>query len=212
MRRLLLLLPLLMPPGCGSGTLALPDEPIDRAATCGVVAAAQARSAEADVQAPLGFDEQGRIMHYAMLAAVEDGSFRKDRAAAVVDRMPQLEAGITSGKWETLVEPCAAAYPVTTKRGEIALPKDPLVAQQGCDALSDFLSTALRPQEHLYVEPLRAYTEMERKLDSRIGSTQKRRGGVSLGASQDARAEALAAMVELGPPMAVMRVCLERYG
>ena len=211
MRRLLLLLPLLMSPGCGSKPLALPDDPIDRAATCGVVAAAKARSAETDVQAPLGFDEQGRIMHYAMLAASEDGGFATDRAAAVVDRMPQLEAGITSGEWDALVQPCAAAYPATTKRGPVALPKDPLVAQQGCDALSAFLSTALRPQEHLYPE-LRAYEEMERKLDSRIGATQARRGGASFQASQAARGKALAELARLGPPMAVMRACLERYG
>lgn len=193
---------------CGGGALSLPADPIERAATCGVVAAASARSASGNVEAKLSFDQQGAILHPALLEGAAGEAFEKDRAAAVVAQMPQREAAVTSGEWDVLVPACAEAYPATQARGEIALPSDPLTAQRGCDALSDFLTTALRPQESDYIEELRAYADMERKLDTRIGSTQARRGeSDDVQASQRAMAE----LVKLGPPMMVMRECLERF-
>ena len=38
---------------CGPKTLTLPEQPVERAATCGVVAADSARLATRDIQAPL---------------------------------------------------------------------------------------------------------------------------------------------------------------
>ena len=46
---------------CGPKTLALPDQPVDRAATCGVVAAAQARAGTANIKADLPFDAMGVV-------------------------------------------------------------------------------------------------------------------------------------------------------
>ena len=67
---------------CGPKTLTLPDQPIDRAATCGVVAAAEARAASKDIKAPLPFDAMGRVLHYPLLAGATGESFSSDNATA----------------------------------------------------------------------------------------------------------------------------------
>jgi hypothetical protein len=212
--RSLLCLPLLAAAlsSCGPKTLALPADPIDRAATCGVVAAAAARAGSAAIDAPLDFEDQGRIMHYAMLAGAEGDRFAKDKAAAVVERMPQLEASITGEKWNTLIEPCEAAYPGTRPSADIKLPSDPLQSQMSCYMLSDFLTTALRSQEPDYRDQIVRYDAMERTLYARIGRTVAAQGGLDYDGMQNARNEAMAVAVKLGPPMAVMDQCLDRYG
>jgi len=198
--------------GCGQKELALPDDPVDRAATCGVVAAAKARAGTANIAAPLAFEEQGQIMHYAMLAAAEGKAFDTSRAAAVVSRMPEMESGITGGKWETLIEPCAKAYPATQISGPITLPADSLQAQTGCYALGAFLTRALGAQDAAYGERLAEYGAMNRDLDPKIGAGLARRGvGAKSDRAAEMRAEALAAVVKLGPPMTVMAACLDKY-
>lgn len=199
--------------GCAPKELALPADPIDRAATCGVVAAAHAREGTTNIAAPLPFDQQGKMMHYAMLAASEGKAFDRARAAAVVDRMPQVEAGITSGDWKPLVKACADAYPATQVAGPVNLPADPLQARTGCYALGAFLAKALGSQDAAYGDRLAEYGKMNRGLDARIGAGLKARG-IKADSEQATtlKAEALATMVKLGPPMTVMTSCLESYG
>lgn len=199
--------------GCGPKELALPDDPVDRAATCGVVTAAAARAGVADIKAPLPFEQQGKIMHYAMLAASEGKAFDSARAAAVVDRMSALESGITGGKWQTLVQPCAGAYPATQAKGPVTLPADPQQAETGCYALAAFLAKALGSQDAAYGDRLAQYGAMNRALDPKIGAALAKRGIDSKSErASGMRAEALAKMVKLGPPMTVMARCLEKYG
>lgn len=198
--------------GCGQKELTLPADPVDRAATCGVVTAAAARAGVADIKAPLPFEQQGRIMHYAMLAASEGKAFDSARAAAVVNRMSELESGITGGKWETLVQPCAEAYPATQATGAVTLPADALQAETGCYALATFLTKALGAQDAAYGDRLAEYGGMNRALDPKIGAALARRGINSKSERAAAmRAEALARMVKLGPPMSVMARCVEKY-
>src|SRR5687768_13335824 len=106
-----LLIPLaaLLVTACGPKPLTLPEEPVERAATCGVVAAANARSGSTDAKTPLTLEQQASILHYALLGGGEGGQFSQDRVAAVVQRMPELEAGITESKWQELVQPCRDA-------------------------------------------------------------------------------------------------------
>ncbi len=78
--------------GCGGPkALTLPEDPIDRAATCGVVAAAEARAGSPDIKAALPFEAQGRILHHALVAASEGGSFSGQKASAVSKRMSELQ-------------------------------------------------------------------------------------------------------------------------
>src|SRR5687767_11000478 len=83
---------------CGPKAVALPEQPVDRAATCGVVAAAEARLATTDLQAQLPLATHGRIVHYALLAASEGGEFSAETANTVSQRMARLFEPITSGE------------------------------------------------------------------------------------------------------------------
>lgn len=204
-----ILLPLVLA-GCGPKQAALPADPIQRAATCGVVAAADARRASG-VDGKLTIEQQGHILHYALLAGAEGGTFDKGRSAAVVNAMPALGEKITNRKWEPLIGECGDAYPIAKPVDSIALPSDVLTAQAGCHDLADFVTTALRAQENNFPDRMRAYDSMERAVDSKMGATLRARG-LDQAKANDARAKALAAVVTLGPPTAVLDQCVKRFG
>jgi hypothetical protein len=210
MRAAWILLPLALV-ACGRKPAGLPEDPIKRAATCGVVAAADARRALGSVDAKLSIEQQGHILQYALMEGAADGSFDRTRSAAVVNAMPQLGDKVTGGKWEPLVGECADAYPATRPVESVTLPSDPLTVQAGCHDLSDFITTALRSQENNYIDRMRAYDAMERKLDNRMGATLKARGLNQLQANE-ARAKAFAKVVTLGPPIVVLDQCVKKYG
>lgn len=196
---------------CGPKALTLPDQPVDRAATCGVVAAAEARAATPDIKQPLPFTAQGRILHYALLAGAESEEFSAERAGEVNARMSELQEDITAGKWQDLAPACRAAFPVAEK-DDVALPEDRFEAQLGCDELGDFMTTALAGQEADYGEQLGDYRALARDLDRSLGTTMAGRVGSGLPDQQKARRIALAEMARLGPPVALMRQCTERFG
>lgn len=203
------LLPLILA-GCGSRDAGLPDDPVARAATCGVVAAAEARRASNDVEAKLTLEQQGRILHYAMLIGSEGGRFDKTRTAAVVNAMPGLGDKVTGGKWQERIPECAAAFPPTAASA-VQLPADPLQAQAGCHDLAAFFTTAMRASEADYIDRMRAYDGMRRDLDPKLGATLRARG-LSQAKGEEARDQAVAALVQLGNPVTVLDQCVERFG
>lgn len=211
--RTTLLIPLatLLASACGPKPLSLPQDPVERAATCGVVAAASARSGSADVKTPLTMEQQASILHYALLGGGEGKDFSQDRVAAVVQRMPELEAGITGAKWQELVQPCREAFPATAPGKPVALPKDPQEARLSCYMLSEFLTKSLGQHEAALGDQLAVYGGMNRDLDPRIGASLKARG-LSKDQARDARREALGSAAQLGPPVAVMKACLDKFG
>jgi hypothetical protein len=197
--------------GCGPKTLTLPDDPIDRAATCGVIAAIEARAATTDIKAPLPFEAQEHVLHYSLLAGSEGESFSLEAANGVTKRLTELQGEITEGKWKELVPACRAAFPAAQVT-EISLPADRFDAQLQCDELGDFITSALGSQDVHYAKRLNDYGELARKLDQRLGPGLRSRAGASLPAQQEARRKALAAVAKLGSPSAVMKQCVERYG
>ncbi|MFC7499237.1 hypothetical protein ACFQRC_08395 [Enterovirga sp. GCM10030262] len=196
---------------CGPKTLALPAEPVDRAATCGVVAAAEARAATPDITQPLPFTAQGRILHYALLAGAAGEEFSAEAATRVNARMSELQEEITGGKWEELGPACRAAFPVVENE-DVTLPEDRFDAQLGCDEIGDFMSAALRSQEADYGAQLSEYRAVARNLDQTLGPGLRSRAGAGLEAQQQARRVALSEFAKLGSPVAIMRQCVERYG
>lgn len=202
---------LLLATGCGPKPLALPQDPVERAATCGVVAAASARSGSTDVKTPLTMKQQASILHYALLSGGYGTDFSQDRVAAVVQRMPDLEAGITQGKWQELVQPCREAFPATAPGKPIELPRDPQEARLSCYMLSEFLTKTLGQHEAALGEQLTEYGAMNRALDPRIGLSLKARG-FSKEQARDARREALGRAAHLGSPVVVMKACLDKFG
>jgi hypothetical protein len=195
---------------CGARTIELPADPVDRAATCGVVAAATARTAVADVKAPLPLAAQGKIFHYALLVASEGGELKADVANRVNKRMSQLQESITSGKWRALAPACDAAFPAAAKTG-VTLPAARLDAQLACEELAEFTSVALEGEEIHYGNELAAYRRMRTELNDSLASGLRGRAGADPEAQRRERNRALAAAAQLGSPTAVLDACTERF-
>lgn len=198
---------------CGPRQLVLSDDPVQRAATCGVVAAARARSATVDIRAPLSIEAQGQIMYPALVTAIEEGNgFSVAKAAEVVNTMTKVEATVTSGKFDALAAPCNAAYPQPAADAKITLPADGFVARVGCYELGGFMNRALLENGNAYADILARYGAMRRELDAAIGSALTSRGISSKSdQAKTLRSEAMARMVKLGSPTRVLDVCLERF-
>jgi hypothetical protein len=195
----------------GPKPLALPEQGADRAATCGIVAAADARLKVADVKAPLPLEAQGRILHYALLAASEGGEFDAESANAVSRRMTELQEQVTSGKWQALGPACASAYP-ETRAAEVKLPTGQFEAQVACVELADFLNTALANQEVNYGNELAAWNRLRREQNDAMAAGLRARAGADVPAQQRLRRKALAGAARLGRPVAVMAQCSKRFG
>lgn len=202
-----LILPLVLA-GCGRSEQGLPADPVQRAATCGVIAAADARKASGNVEAKLTLEQQGAILHPAMLAGSESGRFDKTRTAAAVNAMPALGDKVTAGKWEPMVAECRAAFPAPA---EVKLPAEALTAQAGCHDLAAFFTDALRSSEADYVERMRAYDTMRRDLDPKLGASLRAQG-LSGTKGEETRDRAVAQLVKLGNPVAVLDACVARFG
>ncbi|MEA3034316.1 MAG: hypothetical protein QOH04_67 [Sphingomonadales bacterium] len=197
--------------GCGGPkALALPDDPVERAATCAIVTAAEARVAVKDINDPLPVEAQGRIVHHALLAASAGGGFDAQTANAVNKRMGEIKDQVTSGAWQTLIQPCRAAFPAAANDAP-ELPKNALDAELACEHLAEFLANALDAQGR-YGGEVADYRRLRGRLNDRLASALKARVGSGLAAQQEAGRKALARAASLGSPVAVMRLCADRFG
>lgn len=194
---------------CGPQALVLPEDPVDRAATCGSVTAASARTATA-VAAPLSLEAIGKVLHYPMMAGSAGEGFSSDLATSVQTRMSELQDSIGEGKWQDLIPACHAAFPAAAIK-KVTLPTDRFAAQLGCDELGDFLLSSLEEQEE-YVNELGEYRQLRNKLEMPVSAGLRSRAGADPGARQEERRKALATMANAGPPVAVMKACLARFG
>lgn len=195
---------------CGPEPLTLPDQPTDRAATCGIVAAAGARLAVTDVSAPLPLAEHGRIVHYALLAATANGEYDTESAGAVSRRMQSLQAQVTAGEWQPLSAACKAAYPAAEKL-DIALPEDKFEAQIQCNELARFMTEALSGQASSYRNEIADYRHLHERLNDRIAPALNAKAGPEIGDQRKLRHRALAEASRLGAPIATLSRCLERF-
>lgn len=209
MIRALVIGSILLLSACGPKPLTLPEEPVDRAATCGVIAAQSARLATHDIQAQLPFDAMGRIIHYPLLAGSAAGSFSPEIAAKVKGRMTALQDRISEGNWQELIPACQAAFPATELQ-PVKLPDDRFDTQLGCVELADFLRSALQDQSE-YANELAEYRDFARKHETALASGLRSRVGESLPARHEERRKALAGIAKAGPPVAVLKECLARY-
>jgi hypothetical protein len=196
--------------GCGGPkALDLPADPIDRAATCGIVAAASVRTS-IDVNAPLPLETQGRALHYAMLAASEGGEFRAEVASRVTQRRAALQDQVTGGKWQALAPACDSAYPAAAKK-DATLPTAKLDAQLACAGLADFVTLALEGEAKNYGNELAAYRLMRRELNDALGEGLRARAGSTLPAQKRVRDRAIAEATQLGSPIPVLERCRQRF-
>jgi hypothetical protein len=194
---------------CGPKALVLPDDPIERAATCGAVAAASERS-KTDFDSPLSLEAIGRVIHYPMLAASTGDSYSADTAAKVQERMTELQDAVVESKWQDLIPACSAEFPATAVE-TVTLPESRFEAQLGCDELADFLRSSLEARDE-YLNELGEYRRLSNKLEPALAAGIRSHVGSQTAAQQAERRKMLATMAKAGPPVAVMRQCLTRFG
>ena len=195
----------------GPKALVLPTDPVDRAATCGVVATASARRETADIQAPLPIAAEGHILHYALLGASGNGAYSSATAGDIVKRMSVLEPQITEGKWQELAPACDAAFP-EARGTDVTLPVDKLDVQLGCRGLAQFVATALEPAKSRYAGPLADYRRLGGTLSDKVGPGLRARAGGSIAAQRAAENQAMAKIARAGSPVAVLAECGRRFG
>jgi hypothetical protein len=194
--------------GCGEKALELPSDPVDQAATCGVITAASERET-AGLKGDLSPDAQSRVLHFAMLYAAQGKSFDAEKVNVVSQRMHALADAITKGKWQTLRPACAAAYPASQIKAP-QLPAKGIEAQLECYALADFLRKALGDQPS-YAQAVQRYNLLTGKLDVSMAPAL-RAAGIRNGAPlNERRSEALVAATRLGQPSGVLAACEKRY-
>lgn len=122
---------------CVKSELALPDDPLSQAATCGAVRALELRQGGSEAPSFEGFTE---ILHFAMIAAAaDDVQVDLRRLVTVTQRAPVVLAEIRDKAWPTLIEPCNGAFP-QTQRNPPPLQPDQYEAGMTCFAIADFLS------------------------------------------------------------------------
>ncbi|MBB5686169.1 hypothetical protein [Sphingobium boeckii] len=195
---------------CGSKPLTLGETAVDKAATCGVVAAAAARTVATDIKAPLSVEARGQMLSYALLAGSEGTQFAPETTGAVIKRMPELADAVTDTNWEKLVAPCAQEFPIASASAP-QLPTDPLVSALGCDQIGSFMRKALA-SDPLYEEAQVRYGKLDAKMDGKVAPLLASRGMASEDKAKAQKLTAMATFAKLGPPDKLMDACIARYG
>jgi hypothetical protein len=196
--------------GCGSKAPVLPDDPIEKAASCGVIAAASERNA-AGAKGELPPAAQERIFHYALLAGSTGKSFDEDAAQKVFQRSPKLFDTLIVEGWESLRPACATAFP-QTQVAQPTLPAKPLDSMQQCYVLTNFMRRSLGSAAASYGEISAEYGRFIDKLDGKLSQALNRAGIKSDEDRATRRADALAAAARMGQPSAVIAACMKKYG
>lgn len=198
--------------GCGKSQLTLPEDLASKAAMCGVVAAADARASNPNaVAAPLAFERQSQIIHYALLVGAQNEAFSADAASAVVQKMQEIQEDVTAGDWKALVQPCKTAFPEADIARPVSLPSTTGEAQLGCYTLGKFMMRALSVQGAAYESQLLAYGKLGRDLDPKVATSFDQRGIKSDKARGIARDKELSKFAKLGSPAKVLDACTARF-
>jgi hypothetical protein len=124
--------------GCTQPSGQLPQDPLERATACTAVRALELSVGKGG-EGPVSFDGFAEIIHFAMLAAAEDGvQVDPRRLFAISQQAPAVMAELEEAEWRAMVEPCNAAFP-ETQRPPPPLPRDPYEAGLTCFGLADFM-------------------------------------------------------------------------
>jgi hypothetical protein len=196
-----------------SSEVGLPTDLVEKAATCAVVSASEARSTVKNLDTPLAFDRQSQIIHYALLAGASDPKFSRENTKRVVSRMQTLQEIITGDQWKPLVEPCKASFPQADLGYPVKLPDDPAEAQLTCYALGDFMARAISAYDATYADQVVQYSKLTTSLEPLVEPEKPKRGEkpVSDAERMAKRNAALAVAAKLGPPAKVMDACMTRF-
>ena len=163
---------------------------------------------------PLPLAAQGRILHYALLAASADGRF-----SAETGRRRQQADGRAAGGCRPAANgriwsrACRAAFPAAAGAGDVELPKDRLDAQLGCSELAQFSATALESDKRLWRPKSTRYRQLRATLSDRMGPALRTRAGSEPAPRSVSRAtRRWRRWRSFGSPVAVLDECLKKFG
>jgi hypothetical protein len=127
--------------GCSQPNGQLPQDSLERATACTAVRALEL-SAGKSGEGAVSFDGFSEIIHFAMLAAAEDGvQVDLRRMLAISQQAPRTMDQLAEDEWRAMVEPCNQAFP-ETQRLAAPLPRDSYEAGLICFGLAEFMVQA----------------------------------------------------------------------
>ena len=197
---------------CGAKSLELPADPVDRAATCGVVAAAAARTAVDRRQGAAAARRAGQDLPLCPAGRVRRGRVRGRDGEPDQQAHARARGGDHRRQMAAISSRSAtSAFPATAKT-EIELPSGRFEAQIACEELAEFTSVALEGSESAFRQRARRLSRMRTELNDapRPGPARPGRHPTREAQSRE-RDQALAAAAALGSPIPVLDKCIERF-
>ncbi|MGE0775706.1 MAG: hypothetical protein AB7G25_14835 [Sphingomonadaceae bacterium] len=203
----------LMLSSCSSGPPALPEDVVGSAATCAAVAASRARSAIEDPATPFTLEQQGQVIHYAMLAGAADPAFSRANANGVVTQMQSIAGRLDDEDWKALTPLCSTAFPAADLTHTVTLPEADEEAQMACYGLGEFMVRALGAYNETYRDAVVRYNGLLNKLDASVQEQMTKKDiGPDMHAERSAeKNKALATAAKLGPPVKTLDACIQRF-
>jgi hypothetical protein len=191
---------------CANNGDSLPENPIERAATC--YAAAIARiSATPGAVTP---EQANQAAQFAYLGAITDGIAEPSKLAEVMEKgtklRPDIEKAATTGGYDAA---CANAYPQTVVGAFKGLPADERAARMICFTLS---TAAMQVYQSSSITAPVATASLNKKLDAELREEINAAGDVNPAELAGFAMRSMARAVELGPMNDVLAACTTKYG
>lgn len=205
------MVPLALLPGlltiaaCKNAEIKLPDNPIDRAATCYAASITEISGTDGAITA----EQANRFAQFVYLGIVNDGIAEQSKLALVMQKAEALRPEIEkAGNAADYKSSCAKAYPATVAGSFKGLPADDRSTRMVCFTLS---TAALQIYESSQITPPVATANMNTKLDVQLRDEINAEGNVNPAEIAGLAMRSMAKAVELGPMNEVLAACVARY-
>lgn len=191
---------------CQKADVKLPDNPVERAATC-YAATITRISATAGA---LTAEQANQSAQFAYLGAVTDGIAEPSKLPEVMQKGEALRADMKeAGNAADYEAACAKAYPSTVAGSFKGLAADDRATRMVCFTLS---TAAMQVYEASSVSPSIATANLNVKLDAELRDEINASGNVNPAELAGLAMRSMAKAVELGPMNEVLAACTTRYG
>lgn len=190
---------------CSNTEIKLPENPVERAATCYAATITQISATEG----ALTPEQANRSAQFAYLGAVSDGMAEPRKLPEVMQKAEAIRAEIKeAGNAADYQAACAKAYPSTVTGGFKNLPADDRSTRMICFTLS---TAAMQAYESSSVTPPVPTANLNAKLDAQLRDEINAKGDVNPAEIAGLAMRSMAKAVELGPMNEVLAACTTRY-
>lgn len=191
---------------CQNAEIKLPDNPVERAATCYAATITRISATEGALTA----EQANQSAQFAYLGAVTDGMAEPSKLPEIMQKGEALRAGIKqAGNAADHEAACAKAYPSTVAGSFKGLPADDRATRMICFTLS---TAAMQVYESSSITPPIEAANLNAKLDAELRSEINATGNVNAAELAGLAMRSMAKAVEMGPMTEVLTACTARYG